>query len=254
METVRSADGTELAYERDGEGPALVVVNGALSDRRGGAAVAGLLAAHFTVFRYDRRGRGDSGDAPTYAVEREVEDLAAVIGAAGDSAFVYGHSSGAVLALTAAAAGLPITRLVAYEPPYRVDGGGSPELRDDVVADVAAGNGAGAIKRFLTIAVGVPQEAVAAVEHWPDWPGMVAMAHTLPYDLAIVGDSTIPASLGAIAAPTLVLHGAETLDWLVEAMAPLVAAIPGATGKALAGQEHGVDPAVLLPELVAFLS
>jgi pimeloyl-ACP methyl ester carboxylesterase len=252
METARSADGTALAYEVEGQGPPLVVVTGAFNDRKTTADLAALLAADFTVLRYDRRGRGDSGDAPAYAVEREVEDLAAIIDAAGGGAFAYGHSSGAALALLTAASGVPITKLVAYEPPYRVDGGGDPGLADRLWADVAAGDRVGAVKRFLAEAIGVPPEAVAVAEHWPDWPGMLAIAHTLPYDLTLVGDGSVPSSLAAVAVPTLVLHGDRSFDWIVDGMAELVRTIPSAIGRVMIDQDHGVAPEVIGPELRAF--
>lgn len=251
METVRSADGTEIAYERDGDGPPLVIVTGAFGDRHTNRALADLLAPHRTTYRYDRRGRTDSGDTPPYAVDREIEDLAAVVGAAGPGAAVYGHSSGAALALLAAARGVAMTALTVHEPPYRVDGRGNAELEPVVSAALAAGDRAGAVKRFLAGAVGLPPEVVADAETWPDWEGMCRIAHTLPYDLAVGGDGTVPAELARITVPTLVLHGTESFDWIAAGMAKLVDTIPGATGQVLVGQDHGVDPAAVVPYLLA---
>ncbi|MCU1488110.1 MAG: alpha/beta hydrolase fold protein [Actinomycetia bacterium] len=249
MDIVRSADGTTIAYEREGSGPPLVIVTGALGDRHTSRALAALLVRHRTVYRYDRRGRTDSGTTPPYAVDREVEDLAAVIGVAGPGAAVYGHSSGAALALLAAARGVPMTALTVHEPPYRVDGHGNAGLESAVSAALAAGDRPGAVKRFLAGAVGLPPEVVAEAETWPDWAGMCGIAHTLPYDLAIGGDGTVPAELARITVPTLVLHGTESFDWIGAGMAKLVDTIPGATGEVLVGQEHGVDPAAVVPYL-----
>jgi len=254
MELVRSADGTELALERAGAGSPLVVVAGGFGDRRWFADLDELVAPHLSVGRYDRRGRGDSGDAAAYAVDREIEDLAAVLDAVGGDAFVYGHSSGAALAILGAASGLPIRRLVVSEPPYRIDGGGHAHLRDEVAAAVAAGDRATGVKAVLRIAIEVPDDVVATAEEWPDWPEMLAIAHTLPYDLAIVGDGTIPAAVRDIAAPTLVLHGSESFPWLGAGMRALAAAIPGASSKELVGQDHGLGPEAVAPEVLAFFA
>ena len=129
VQSVVSRDGTQIAYEQSGAGPALILIGGAFGERTTAAGLAALLAPRFTVFAYDRRGRGGSGDTPTYAVEREVEDLEALIDRAGGAAFVYGHSSGAALAIEASAEGLPIGRLVLYEPPYIVDHSRTPMSR-----------------------------------------------------------------------------------------------------------------------------
>jgi pimeloyl-ACP methyl ester carboxylesterase len=252
METVRSADGTEIAYEREGSGPPLVLVGGAFSERSGGAGLAAALP-QLEVFRYDRRGRGDSGDTPPYAVEREVEDLAAVLGAAGGEAAVYGHSSGAALSLAAAVAGAPITRLAVYEPPFNLDGADAG-LRAEIESLLASGDRAGAIKRFLVEAVELPEEAVASAEHWPDWAGMLRIAPTLAYDLAVLGDGRIPEGVAELTMPVLVLHGGDSLPWMRASNEALVAAIPGARGVELAGQGHNADPALVAAELVPFLA
>jgi pimeloyl-ACP methyl ester carboxylesterase len=251
MNTVRSADGTELAYEVEGQGPALVVVTGAFCDKGTSADLAAVLAPHRTVYRYDRRGRTDSGDTPLYAVAREVEDLAAVVGLAGEAA-VYGHSSGGALALLAAARGVPMTRLAVYEPPFRTDGGADPGFAGEIAAAIAAGDRGAAVRRFLA-GIGIPPEVVATAESWPDWPAMVGIAHTLSYDLAIGGDATVPAELAAIAVPTLVVHGGRSMDWLAGGMAELVATVPGATERRLDDQDHGVAPDVIAPVLLDFL-
>src|SRR5256885_6744806 len=176
MEKVRSADGTLIAFERSGEGPAVIVVEGAFCDRGTSAPLAALLAPHFTVFAYDRRGRGDSGDTAPYAVARELQDLDAVIAAAGGSAFAYGMSSGAVLALEAAARGSAISKLALYEPPLIP---GRPDFAARLAELVAAGRKGAAAEYFMTEAVGIPGEVVAQIRQAPMWPGMERIAHTL---------------------------------------------------------------------------
>lgn len=252
MEIVQSTDGTRIAYEREGAGPTLVIVTGAFCDRGTSAELAGLLAPHLDVVRYDRRGRGDSGDGAAYAVEREIEDLAALVDLLG-GASVYGHSSGGGLAVAAAVAGVPMTKLAVYEPPY-AEAPQPPHLRDEIAALVAAGDRAGAARRFLTGAAGLPEEVAATAEHWPDWPAMTGIAHTLPYDLTLMGDGTVPAGASAITAPTLVLHGSASPPPLVRGAELLAAAIPGATHRVLADQDHGVAPAAIAPLLVDFLA
>ncbi len=256
METVKSADGTTIAYDVLGEGPPLVVVNGAFGDRKTPRALAETLSSAFTVYVYDRRGRGDSGDTMPYAPEREIEDLAAVIDAAGGTAHVFGHSSGACLALVAAADGVPIARLVAYEPPYLVPGTRpiTPGLGDRVRALIEAGNTVEAVRLFLADAILMPPEATASIEHWPDWPGMSKIAHTLPYDLEIAGEVGVPVEmLGKIAVPTLILGGGNSPDWFRTSMIDVTAAIPGAKRQEMPGQDHGAGADVLEPILIDFL-
>lgn len=253
MDIVSSADGTPIAYEREGHGPPVVLVTGAFCDRGTSAELAALLARRHTVLRYDRRGRGDSGDAPAYAPEREVEDLAAVVAAAGGSAAVYGHSSGAGLAVAGVMAGLPVTKLAVYEPPY-AEVPGTLELRDEIASLVAADDPGSAARRFLTGAAGLPEEMAATAEHWPDWPGMVGIAHTLPYDLTLMGDGTVPTDAAAITVPTLVLHGSATAPALARGAELLAAAVPGAEHRVLDGQDHGVAPDALAPVLLDFLA
>jgi pimeloyl-ACP methyl ester carboxylesterase len=255
METVRSADGTTIAFERFGAGSPLIFVVGAFCDRTAPRSVAELLAADLAVFTYDRRGRGDSADTPPYSVDREIEDLDAMIGAAGGSAAVFGHSSGAVLALEAAAQGVPITKLAVYEPPYIVDETRArPEqLRERVSALVASGRRGDAVKLFLTEGPEVPAEIIAAMEAGPGWAPMEALAPTLPYDLAICGDQTLAVDrLGKISIPTLALSGGASPGWARNAVAAVAAAIPGAEHVSLAGQTHGAADDVLAPVLAKF--
>lgn len=260
MTTVTSKDGTTIAFDGSGEGPALVLVGGALSDRSGAAPLAEVLAPRFTVFAYDRRGRGESDDTAPYAVEREIEDLEAVVAEAGGSAFVFGHSSGAALALEAAARSLPVTKLALYEPPFIVDDGHEP-LPDDYVerlTDLAASGRRGdAVEYFLTSGPGVPPEVVAGMRNEPFWPAMEKIAHTLAYDGAVMGDlmsgRPLPADRWAsMAIPTLVLDGDQSPAWARNSVGALAEVLPNAERRTLEGQDHGAAPEVLAPALVEF--
>jgi Alpha/beta hydrolase family len=202
MDTVRSSDGTTIAFDRLGVGPSVILVSGASTARAIHAQLAELLAADFTVCNYDRRGRGDSGDTPPYAVQREVEDLHAVLGAAGGAAAVFGNSSGAVLALHTAAAGLPITKLALWEPPFMVDPD-APRRQQAYVAELTelldAGRRGDAMALFMRT-IGLPEQMIAGMRQTPMWPDMEALAPTL-----------VPSGLVAsVTAPTLVLDGSDT--------------------------------------------
>jgi pimeloyl-ACP methyl ester carboxylesterase len=259
-DTVTSNDGTAIAYDRSGDGPPLVVVNGAMSQKADVAELASQLVTTFTVFAYDRRGRGDSGDTHPYAVEREIEDLDAVIGAAGGSAFVFGHSSGAVLALRAAAAGLGIPKLVMYEPPFIVDDSHAP-VPDDYAQHledlIAAGKPGDAVAYFFTDSVGIPAEAVVHMREDPSWVGMQSVGHTLSYDGRIMADTMRgdPAPLqqwASVTTPTLVLDGSETFPFMHPSADAIAAVLPNAERQTLEGQDHGAKPEVLAPALVEF--
>ena len=260
MQTTTSNDGTTIAYDRSGEGPALIIVNGAMSERASSAELAGVLAPDFTVYAYDRRGRGDSTDTLPFAPEREVEDLAAMIKAAGGSAFVFGHSSGAVLTLRAALAGLSIPKLAVYEPPFIVDDS-RPAAPSDYVEYLnellAAGRNGDAIEYFMVDAVLTPREAVAQMRNSPWWPGMEKLAPTIPYDGAIMGE-TMSGTTGpiqqfaALSIPVLVMDGGASPDWMHHGVQALVSALHDATYHTLAGQDHGAAPSLVAPELVSF--
>jgi pimeloyl-ACP methyl ester carboxylesterase len=251
---VRSRDGTSIAFDRFGDGPPLILLLGAFCDRSAARPLAEVLAREFAVFIYDRRGRGASGDTPPYAVGREIEDLGALISETGGAPFVFGHSSGAVLALEAAAGGLPIGKLVVYEPPYIVDDTRvRPEgLGARVDALLASGQRGEAIKLFLAEGPQVPPDAIAAMEAGPGWPAMEAIVDTLPYDLAICGDQSIPARVASVQVPTLALSGGASPEWVRNAVEAVAAAIPGARHESLDGQTHGVADDVIAPVLVRF--
>ena len=257
MDTVRSSDGTTIAYDRLGEGAPVVLVSGASTGRAVHAELARLLAVDFTVLNYDRRGRGDSGDTPPYAVERELEDLRAVIAAAGGPAAVFGNSSGAVLALRAAAAGLPVTRLALWEPPFMTDPD-APGRQQAYVAQLAELLGAGrrgdAMALFMR-SIGLPEGMIAGMRQAPVWPGMEALAPTLAYDAAVMGDSLVPTGLVAsVEAPTLVLDGSDTGAWAADSARALTAALPNPRRHTLQGQNHAVAWDVLAPVLKEFFA
>lgn len=248
MGTVTSADGTTIGFSRVGDGPAVVLVDGACCFRGGGPmpALAEALSG-YAVHTYDRRGRGESTDRAPYAIAREVEDLAAVVEAAGGSAFVHGFSSGAVLALHAAAAGVPIRALTLLEPPLSLDGPTGPDVRAEIEALVAAGRRGDAVARFQA-ACGIPEEVTAGLRQSPGWPVLEALAHTTAYDLTITG--AVP-DLAAVGVPTLVLDS-EGSDARLRAWADGVAErLPDARRRTLPGDWHGVTPDVLAPALAA---
>jgi pimeloyl-ACP methyl ester carboxylesterase len=262
MNRVISKDGVAIAFERSGDGPALILVSGALSDRSAGAPLAALLAPHFSVFTYDRRGRGDSGNRAPYAVEREVEDLDALIREASGSAYVFGMSSGAALALKAAEDGLAITKLALYEPPFIVDDT-RPLPPKDLAAQlgelVSSGRRGDAVVLFLTKAVEVPAEVIAQMRNTPMWPAMEAMAHTLAYDGAIMGDNMAGNPLSSkqwasITVPTLVIDGEASPAWARNSVQALTNVLPAARRRTLEGQTHAVDPEILAPVLAEFFA
>jgi pimeloyl-ACP methyl ester carboxylesterase len=255
MGSVQSGDGTKIAFDRFGDGPPLILVVGAFCDRSAASTLAQMLGEDFAAFTYDRRGRGDSGDTLPYAVEREIDDLDALISEAGGEALVFGHSSGAILGLQAAAQGLPIRRLAVYEPPYIVDDTRTRpvKLGDRVSELIASGRRGDAAKLFLTEAPQMPPEVIDSMEAGPAWSYLEAIAHTLPYDLAISGDQTMPSDLlASIEVPTLVVSGGNSPDWARNAVDAVAAAIPGAQHASLDGQDHGAADDVLAPVLKQF--
>ena len=253
---VTSADGTPIAFEQTGAGAPVILVGGAFNDRTTVAGLAEVLSGDFTAIAYDRRGRGDSGDSSSYAFEREIEDIAALIAHVGGSASVFGHSSGAVLALEAAAFGLPIEKLVAYEPPYATPDHPRDDVAEKVRAQIASGDRDGAVATFLTVA-GTPPEMIEGMKQAPVWGWFTALAHTLPYDLTICGPGARARAdhLARISAPTLVIGGGASPEALQAGARAAASAVPGARYETLAGQDHGVlqNPETLRDLLVDFL-
>lgn len=258
FETVRSADGTLIAFERAGSGPALILIGGAFSVRQGGYGLRDILSDRFTVYSVDRRGRGDSTDTQPYSVEREIEDLAALVGVAGadgEPVYVYGHSSGGILSLEAAARGLPIERLAVYEPPFTYDPAdptqSEPEGRA-VLAALDAGDHDAAVEAFMRL-TGADDTVIAWTRQAPYWPGMVAIAPTTAYDLAVTGDRRASAErLGQISIPVLVLDGGASAVWAGRASDAVVAAVPDARRYTVGEEAHGAAADVLAPVLAEF--
>ncbi len=253
MPTVTSCDGTAIAYERRGEGPAAILVDGTLGSRAVDflSGLQSILSKDMTVYRYDRRGRNESGDTQPYAVQREIEDLDALIDEAGGRAFVYGVSSGAALALeTAASLGRKIERLAMYEAPYWLEDAES--YRAELDRLLAGGRTDEAIELFLSIST-MPGRALDRLRRSPAWEAMRASAHTLAYDAKVVNDGVIPLDrAAALTVPTLIMSGESSPDFVRTTARRLAEIIPHATYRELAGQTHTVDPRVLGPVLSEF--
>lgn len=263
MEKVISKDGTPIAFDRLGSGPALILIDGAMCYRGFGPmpAMAKRLASHFTVFHYDRRGRGDSGNHPDYAVSREIDDLDAIIRAAGGSALVFGVSSGAALGLEAATRLSGITKLALYEAPFIVDNTHPPlppSFVPETKALVAAGRRGDAVKKFMRL-VGVPAIGVLVMSLLPLWKKMKAIAHTLANDLTILepyqqGRPLNRAYFAPVSLPVLVMAGGKSPAYMQNGMRHLADVLPNAQHLTVPGQTHMVKDSVLAPELVTFFS
>jgi pimeloyl-ACP methyl ester carboxylesterase len=263
--SVRSKDGSSIAYEKSGSGPALVIVSNALSVRSDFRRLATLLGPSFTVYNYDRRGRGDSGDTQPFAVDREIEDLAAVIERAGGSASLFGGSSGAVLALEAAnRLGAKVKGAVLFEPPFIVDDSRPPvpeTLFQDIGNLVAEGRRGDAVAQFMVKGVGVPEAVVAQMRLAPMWAPMEKRAHTLPYDGALLAglQAGKPLPTGrwtSVKARTLLLDGDQSPPFLRNATKALAGVLPGATHRTLPGRDHSamfMAQDAFVPVLVEFL-
>ncbi len=264
MASATSADGTQIGYDRVGEGPPVVLVAGATQHRavdQTTPELARLLAeGGFSVVNYDRRGRGESGDTLPYAPEREYEDLEAVIADAGGEASVFGMSSGAVLAVEAAARGVPMTKLVMYEAPLRVDADGPPPVPDyvETIEGILRDGEPGDAMAYFMAMVGQPAEEVAAFRETPVFAAFQAVEHTLAYDGRIMapyslGEPIPPGQWSAALQPTLVLDGGDSPDWFANAAQAASEALPNAERRTLPGQTHSFEPAVLAPVLLEFL-
>jgi pimeloyl-ACP methyl ester carboxylesterase len=256
MNTVISKDGTPIAFDRSGEGAPIILVVGAFNDRSTGAPLAATLSAHFTVFNYDRRGRGASGDSTLYDIKREIEDLAALLDEAGGSASVFGYSSGAILALMAAARGLVLSRLALYEPPFLLEDG-FPKLAQEISVQLtellSSGRRGDAVELYQTELVGIPAEIVAQLRQAPFRQALEHIAHTLVYDATLTGDMPVLAEqLPSITVPTLVISGGNSQARVRSAAQTLAGALPNAQHRSLSGQTHDIVPEVLAPVLEAF--
>jgi alpha-beta hydrolase superfamily lysophospholipase len=261
MNTATSRDGTTIAFDRTGDGPAVILVAGAFGDRTMMAPLAALLAPRFAVYNYDRRGRGGSGDTAPYAAEREVEDIEALLEHAGGTAYAYGISSGAVLALHAARRLPGITKLALYEPPFIVDDSYRPlppDYVDRVNELTSTGRPGDAVELFLTF-VGVPAEEVAQMRALPFWAALEAVAHTLAYDFTVMGETQrgkpLPAKWASITTPTLVASGSDTPQPYIRPAADALAALlPHARRHTVAGQDHAVAPDAIAPVLTDYFT
>lgn len=264
--TVTSKDGTRIAYDKTGTGPALIVVAGATQFRAfdpNMAALAKLLADEFTVINYDRRGRGESGNTLPFSTRREIEDIAALVaGPAGGRASILGYSSGGVVALEAAVAGLPIDKVVMYEPPFVLPGSGFPpppaDYNEALEAMVEAGDSDGPPAYFMR-SVGMPAEAIEGAKKSPIWAMMQSIGPTISYDghfmfEAYYAARRFPDRWRKAAVPVLVANGDRSFPFMPMAADAVAKALPNATRKVLAGQDHGPKPDVLAPVLREFLN
>jgi len=260
MGKVISKDGTKIAYDKTGQGPALIIVAGAFQDRMAMSAYAGPLSKHFTIYNYDRRGRGESGDTQPYAVAREIEDIDALIQEAGGSAFIFGGSSGGVLTLDAAAHGSNITKLAVYEPPFVVDDSRDPvpeNIVDQLKDMITSGRRGDAAETFMTKGSLMPADLVAGMRTRPFWPGVEAVAHTLVYDATIMegtmrGTPLLADRWAAVTIPTLVIYGGAGPEWSRNAADALVELLPNAERRTLDAQFHTLTPEMLTPVLEKF--
>jgi pimeloyl-ACP methyl ester carboxylesterase len=255
MDHVTSADGTTIAFDRSGDGLPVILVCGGSTDRTSNAGLAEVLSSNLTVYNYDRRGRGDSGDTPPYAVEREVEDIDAVVGAAGGSAFLYGTSSGAALAMKAAARLAGIAKLAMWEPPFVPEGRPRPpaDTAKTYTELVGAGRRGDAVEYFMSKVVGLPDEFVAQARSAPFWPQQEALAHTLAYDATIMGDYSLPTERAAsVKAPAMVMAGTASFPWMIETARALAGTLADGQVRMLEGQTHDVSPDVMAPVLMEF--
>lgn len=251
MGTVTSSDGTRIAFDQSGSRPAIILVVGAFNDRSAGAPLARFLEQHFTVFNYDRRGRGESGDTAPYAIDREIEDLEALIARAGGTACIFGYSSGATLALRAAAYGLAIPRLALYDPPPT--GARAGQLAPQLAELVAADRRGDAVELFQTEAVGIPEFIVVQMRNAPFRPALEKMAHTLVYESLIL--QALPDGLeGSIQMPVLVMDGEESPEALRQSALSLATTLPDGHYRTLPGHGHDIDPAAVGPVLKEFFT
>lgn len=262
MPKVTSKDGTSIDYDRQGRGPAIILIGGATQFRAmdpSTAAMADMLAKRFTVINYDRRGRGQSTETPPYAVAREIEDIAALIEAAGGRASLYGMSSGAVLAIEAASVlNGWVDKVAAYEPPFNVEQTAAEAWGHVRAVQVYAekGDGGGAAAEFMA-QVGMQPEAIEGMKQSPVWPAFASVGHTISYDLRIIAEATadgLPERWHKASMPVLVINGGASYDFMGPGADAVAAKLPNAQRRTLAGQGHDVDPKVLAPVLEEFFA
>ncbi|MFG2552640.1 alpha/beta fold hydrolase [Streptomyces sp. NPDC048581] len=251
-----SADGTSIAYQITGEGPVVILVSGAMSTGGTVAPLAVPLSDRFRVVAYDRRGRGESGDTAPYTVEREVEDLAALIEAVGGEAALCGVSSGGALVLDAAASGLPVRQVAVYEVPFAdfLEGGAAQqaEYTANLAEALAQGRRGDAVELFLRL-TGMAEQTIQGARQSPMWAGMEAIAPSLAYDNAVMGDGLVPRErLASITAPLLAVAGGASPSWMREATRTIAETVPEGTYRSLEGQTHMVEPNILGPVLAEF--
>ncbi len=265
METVKSADGSVIAFDCYGSGPVVILIAGALGYRKFKRMeqLAQLLADRCTAINYDRRGRGDSTEAGPFSLEREIEDLAAVIEAAGGSASLWGWSSGGALALRAAAAGIGVERVSVYEVPFMVNPGHdrpTPDYGERLDELVAAGDRSGAVKHFMRNSMGIPAPFVAAMRLTPIWKGAKAVAHTLPYDWAALGKHNMygtpldSAEWAGVTMPSQVVYGEKSPEVLQEGSRALADVLPNAELRALPGVSHNLKMKAIAPVIAEFVA
>jgi pimeloyl-ACP methyl ester carboxylesterase len=252
MAHVTSADGTPIAYQRDGSGPAVILIGGGLDDGSENAPLARELAEEFTVYNFARRGRGDSGDSSPYAVQREIDDIAAIIAEAGGSAYLFGASSGGMFALEAAAAGLPVGRVAVYEVPYDTADDAlqrAREYRAQLSVALIEDRRADAVGLFMRLA-GSSEKDIADAMNAPYSPGLRDLAYSLAYDAALYGPP--PSNrLARITQPTLVATGGSN-DYFEQAADAVAACLADAERQVIDGQGHVVDPKIMAAVLARF--
>jgi pimeloyl-ACP methyl ester carboxylesterase len=253
METAKSADGTAIAYECAGDGPPLVISVGAFCTRQTFVAPEDL-RQRFTVVTYDRRGRGDSGDTQPFAAQREYEDLAAVAAAVGPRPFAFGHSSGAAITLRAAAAGLPLAGIVAYEAPFTEEDTPPPAVdpADHIRELVSSGRRGEAVTFWMSEVVHLPAEVLAQMDGAPWVKDLEPLTPTLPYDIAVTAGGVPTAELAKITVPVLILGGKNSPGWFQDSVAKQAAATPGARLTMLDGYDHNAPAEVITPILIEF--
>jgi pimeloyl-ACP methyl ester carboxylesterase len=265
MRVVSSKDGTRIAYDRFGSGPVVILVGGALGYRRFKKMeeLAKLLGERCTVVNYDRRGRGDSTEVKPFALQREIEDIEALIEAHGGSASLWGWSSGGALALRAAAVASGVERVSVYEVPFMVSPGAkrpTPDYGERLDRLVAAGDRTGAVKHFMRNAIGIPAPIVELMRLSPMWKGLKGTALTLPYDWAALGSHTMygapldPEEWAAVTAPALVIYGAKSPAVLQQGSRALAEVLPNAGLVELEGISHNVKMPALAPVLADFFT